>query len=103
METKPEDLIEETEKNLYQISEKELQNNIQTFQSSVEGNRLAKKHTKGRPVVGISSDFTDLDAKLGGFHPSDLIIIAGGPQWERHLWQQILHSTLLEMLMIRKI
>ena len=82
METKPEDLIEETEKSLYQISEKGLsQNNVQTFQSSVEeAVELAKKaFEKDSSVVGISSDFTDLDSKLGGFHPSDLIIIAGRP------------------------
>ena len=82
MEIKPEDLIEETEKHLYQISERGTsQNNIQTFQSSVEeAIELAKKaYEKDSSVVGISSEFTDLDAKLGGFHPSDLIIIAGRP------------------------
>ena len=82
IEKKPEDLIEEAEKNLYQISEKGTsQNQIQTFQTSVEeAIELAKKaFEKDSSVVGISSDFTDLDAKLGGFHPSDLIIIAGRP------------------------
>ena len=82
VEIKPEDLIEETEKNLYQISEKgTAQNNIQTFRSSIEeAIELAKKaFEKDSSVVGISSDFIDLDAKLGGFHPSDLIIIAGRP------------------------
>ena len=82
IEIKPEDLIEEAEKNLYQISEKGTsQNQVQTFQTSVEeAIELAKKaFEKDSSVVGISSDFTDLDAKLGGFHPSDLIIIAGRP------------------------
>ena len=82
IDIKPEDLIESAEKELYQISERGLsQNNIHTFQSSVEeAIDLAKKaFEKDSSVVGISSDFTDLDAKLGGFHPSDLIIIAGRP------------------------
>ena len=82
IEVKPEDLIEEAEKGLYQISERGTnQNNIQTFQSSVEeAIELAKKaYEKDSSVVGISSDFVDLDTKLGGFHPSDLIIIAGRP------------------------
>ena len=82
IEKKPEDLIEEAEKNLYQISEKGTsKNQVQTFQTSVEeAIELAKKaFEKDSSVVGISSDFTDLDAKLGGFHPSDLIIIAGRP------------------------
>ena len=82
IDVKPEDLIEEAEKGLYQISERGTnQNNIQTFQSSVEeAIELAKKaYEKDSSVVGISSDFVDLDTKLGGFHPSDLIIIAGRP------------------------
>ncbi len=82
IEVKPEDLIEEAEKGLYQISERGTnQNNIQTFQSSVEeAIELAKKaYEKDSSVVGISSDFVDLDTKLGGFHPSDLVIIAGRP------------------------
>ncbi len=82
LDTKPEDLIEETEKSLYQISEKGTsKNNVRTFQSSLEeAVELAKKaFEKDSSVVGLSSEFTDLDTKLGGFHPSDLIIIAGRP------------------------
>ena len=30
-------------------------------------------------IVGVATGFTDLDKKLGGFHPSDLIILAGRP------------------------
>lgn len=30
-------------------------------------------------IVGISTGFTDLDQKLGGLHPSDLIIVAARP------------------------
>ena len=82
LEIKPETLIEEAEKDLYQISEKGIaQNNIHSFRSSVEeAIELAKKaYEKDSSVVGISSNFTDIDNKLGGFHPSDLIIIAGRP------------------------
>ncbi len=82
VETRAEDLIEEAEKDLYQVSEQgTVKNNVQTFQSSLEeAIELAKKaYEKDTSVVGISSDFTDLDTKLGGFHPSDLIIIAGRP------------------------
>ena len=82
IDIKPEDLIEDAEKNLYQISEKgSSKSNVQSFQSSIEeAIELAKKaFEKDSSVVGLSSDFTDLDMKLGGFHPSDLIIIAGRP------------------------
>ncbi|HEX2150941.1 MAG TPA: replicative DNA helicase, partial [Stellaceae bacterium] len=30
-------------------------------------------------IVGVATGFTDLDKKLGGLHPSDLIILAGRP------------------------
>jgi replicative DNA helicase len=82
MDVKPSDLIEEAEKNLYQISEKGTSShNVQTFKSSVEEaiELATKAFEKDSSVVGISSEFRDLDAKLGGLHPSDLIIIAGRP------------------------
>ena len=82
MDVKPSDLIEEAEKDLYQISEKGIStHNVQTFKSSVEEaiELATKAFEKDSSVVGLSSDFRDLDAKLGGFHPSDLIIIAGRP------------------------
>ena len=78
----PSKLIEEAEKDLYQISEKGIQShNIQTFKTSIEEavELATKAFEKDSSVVGISSDFRDLDQKLGGFHPSDLIIIAGRP------------------------
>ena len=82
MDTKPSDLIEEAEKDLYQISEKGIStHSVQTFKSSVEEaiELATKAFEKDSSVVGLSSDFRDLDTKLGGFHPSDLIIIAGRP------------------------
>ena len=82
MDVKPSDLIEEAEKDLYQISEKGIStHNVQTFKSSVEEaiELATKAFEKDSSVVGLSSDFRDLDSKLGGFHPSDLIIIAGRP------------------------
>ena len=82
LDTKPDDIIEETERDLYQISEKgSMQQHVKTFENSLtEAIELARKaFEKDSSVVGLSSEFRDLDAKLGGFHPSDLIIIAGRP------------------------
>ena len=78
----PNELIENAERDLYQISEQGISNSgIQTFTTAVEeAVELAKKaFEKDSSVVGLSSHFRDLDNKLGGFHPSDLIIIAGRP------------------------
>ena len=76
MDVKPSDLIEEAE-NLYQISGKGTSShNVQTFKSSVEEaiELATKAFEKDSSVVGISSEFRDLDAKLGGLHPSDLTL-----------------------------
>ncbi len=78
----PNELIENAERELYQISEKGMgAGGVQTFTTAVdEAIELARKaYEKDSTVVGLSSHFTDLDNKLGGFHPSDLIIIAGRP------------------------
>ena len=82
MDSNPSDLIEEAEKDLYQISEKGTQShNVQTFKSSIEEavELMHKAFENDSSVVGISTDFRDLDQKLGGLHPSDLLIIAGRP------------------------
>ena len=82
MDVKPGDLIEDAEKDLYQISEKgTTKNKVQSFRSSVEEaiELTTKAFKKDTSVIGLSSGFRDLDAKLGGFHSSDLIIIAGRP------------------------
>ena len=74
--------MEEAEKDLYQISEKGTQaHNVQTFRSSIEEavELMHKAFENDSSVVGISTDFRDLDQKLGGLHPSDLLIIAGRP------------------------
>ena len=34
---------------------------------------------KSGRIVGVATGFTDLDKKLGGLHPSDLIVLAGRP------------------------
>ncbi len=82
MDVNPSDLIEEAEKDLYQISEKGTQaHNVQPFKSSIEEavELMHKAFENDSSVVGISTDFRDLDQKLGGLHPSDLLIIAGRP------------------------
>ncbi len=82
IDVNPTDLIEDAEKDLYQISEKGTQaHNVQTFKTSLEEavELATKAFEKDSSVVGLSTNFTDLDQKLGGLHPSDLIIIAGRP------------------------
>jgi len=39
----------------------------------------ARAFTRGEGVSGLSTGLRDLDAKMGGLHPSDLVILAGRP------------------------
>ena len=82
MDTNPGDLVEEAERDLYQIAEKgSSAHNVQTFKTSMEEAvaLMTKAYEKDSSVVGISTDFRDLDQKLGGLHNSDLLILAGRP------------------------
>ena len=38
-----------------------------------------------RGIVGVPTGLTDLDAKLGGLHKSDLIILVADHQWVKLL------------------
>ncbi len=78
----PEDLIEETESRLLALvqdgpsSEQELPM-AQAIQNALK--RANDAHKKGGGLRGLSTGLADLDAKLGGLAPSDLIIIGGRP------------------------
>ena len=74
--------IEDAEKRLFELAESgDIRGGFVTLKDSVgkaiENAELAYK-TAGH-VTGVPSKITDLDKKLGGLHPSDLIILAGRP------------------------
>jgi replicative DNA helicase len=74
--------IEEAEKALYRVAEKgrygEGPLGFDTaLAQAVQSAELAL--ARGGSISGLPSGFTDLDALLGGLHPSDLIIVAGRP------------------------
>ncbi len=76
------DLIDESEQQLYQLSESgRLSSGFQSFvkstNSAVEMAKLAVSRHSG--LAGLPTGFVDLDRRLGGLHPSDLIIVAGRP------------------------
>jgi replicative DNA helicase len=78
----PAEQIDEAEKALYRVAERSrfgegpLGFDVALAQavSSAE-----KALARGGHISGVPSGFTDLDALLGGLHPSDLIIVAGRP------------------------
>ena len=81
-ERTPKELLEDAEKNLYQLSENSRYNEgaLEFFESmrrTVESAERAQ--ARGGRISGITSGFTEIDNLLGGLQPSDLLILAGRP------------------------
>jgi len=75
-------IIEETEKNLFDLAEKGSFNSTlvkfdEAMRQTIEMASNAYKNEDG--IVGVPTGLSDLDGRLGGLHKSDLIIIAGRP------------------------
>ncbi len=75
-------LIEETEKTLFDLAEKGNFNSSlikfdEAMKQTIEMASNAYKNEEG--IVGVPTGLSDLDNRLGGLHKSDLVIIAGRP------------------------
>jgi replicative DNA helicase len=74
--------IERAESRLYAMAESgSAQGDFVTLRDSIKSSiERAEKafNTKGE-VTGVTTGLKDLDSKLGGLHPSDLLILAGRP------------------------
>jgi replicative DNA helicase len=78
----PKEQIEEAETALYRVSEGEAQEGgVKTFlAASTEAiTNVERAFNSGGKVSGITTGLTDLNAKMGGLHKSDLLILAGRP------------------------
>ena len=74
--------IEAAEKQLFEIAtqgrtERGFQPFTQALALAIQTAETAFK--RDSHVVGVTTGFVDMDKKLGGLHPSDLIIVAGRP------------------------
>ena len=82
LETNGQNIIEKTEKSLFDLAEKgSFNSNIIKFDEAMKQTidmASAAYKTEGG-IVGVPTGLRDLDYKLGGLHQSDLIIIAGRP------------------------
>ena len=80
--SEPRDQITEAEQHLYKLGEQGVaERGFQSFlKAAVEAvNTANAAYQRGGGLSGISTGLTDLDKKLGGLHPSDLLILAGRP------------------------
>lgn len=82
LESKASDFIEQTEQRLFDLAttgsmDRGFIKFSDALAESIETAQIAYK-TDGH-VVGVTTGLIDLDKKLGGLHPSDLLILAGRP------------------------
>ncbi len=80
-EAKVENLLDEAEQKIFQISQKHLKQNFISVKSLLDGTfeRIDELHREGGKVRGLPTGFYDLDNKLAGLQKSDLIILAARP------------------------
>ena len=82
VESEPKDQIVDAEQRLYKLAEQGVaERGFQSFLKAVTDavNVANAAYQRDGGLAGISCGLTDLDKKLGGLHPSDLIILAGRP------------------------
>ncbi|MEM0928562.1 MAG: replicative DNA helicase [Pseudomonadota bacterium] len=78
----PQKQVEAAEKELYALAETGTYGGgFQTFESALTDaiQTAQAAFNRGGGLSGISTGMRDLDQKLGGLHPSDLLILAGRP------------------------
>jgi replicative DNA helicase len=76
------DQIEEAEQALYQLAETGTSSTgFVPFADALRGavELAAEAYGRDGGLAGVSTGLVDLDQKLGGLHPSDLLILAGRP------------------------
>ena len=82
VEASPRDQIEATERRLYELAESgKYDGGFQKFSEALTAavDMAAKAYQRDGKLSGIATGLTDLDAKMGGLQPSDLVILAGRP------------------------
>ncbi len=82
VESEPEEQIVEAEQRLYLLGEQgQSDTGFQSFLKAVTDavNVANAAYQRDGGLAGLSTGLTDLDTKLGGLHPSDLLILAGRP------------------------
>ena len=78
----PRDQIEDAERRLYDLAETgKYGGGFQKFETALTNavEMAARAYQREGKLSGLATGLTDLDTKMGGLQPSDLIIVAGRP------------------------
>ncbi|MCC8960075.1 replicative DNA helicase, partial [Bradyrhizobium sp. Pear77] len=82
IDSPPAELIERAEQRLYDVAEtRRFGGGFETFDTALSHaiDRAAQAYQSAGKLSGLPTGLRDLDAKMGGLQPSDLIILAGRP------------------------
>jgi replicative DNA helicase len=82
LDSEPKDQIVEAEQALYQLGEQgKVDKGFQSFlRAATDAVKVANAaYRRDGGLAGLSTGLIDLDGRLGGLHPSDLLILAGRP------------------------
>src|SRR4051812_6843597 len=82
LELSARDQIEQAEQQLFSLAETGgVSQGFVTFADALHGAvaMAAEAHSRDGGLAGVSTGLIDLDQKIGGLHPSDLIILAARP------------------------
>lgn len=82
VDSDPKDQIIDAEAKLYKLAEQgQTESGFKSFlKAATEAvNVTNAAYQRGGGMAGVSTGLADLDKKLGGLHPSDLLILAGRP------------------------
>jgi replicative DNA helicase len=73
--------LSEAEKAIFTVSQQRLGGNLRSLAEVVDGvyDQAAALANQTGDLLGVPSGFTDLDALLGGWQGSDLVLVAGRP------------------------
>jgi replicative DNA helicase len=76
-----EDLLDQAERNIFQITESQIKPSFFRIKSILKESfkTIEKLYESQEIVTGVPSGFSEIDKLTSGFQPSDLIIIAGRP------------------------
>ncbi len=76
-----EDILDQSEQKLFHVSQKQLKQNFVPINAVLHSTfeRIDELHRDKGKLRGVPSGYIDLDALLGGFQKSDLVILAARP------------------------
>ncbi|MBI2871494.1 MAG: replicative DNA helicase [Candidatus Omnitrophica bacterium] len=74
-------VLDQAEQTILAISEKRIEGRFVPFKEVVKESieMIERVYQKQEAVTGLATGYIDLDAMTSGFHPSDLIVVAGRP------------------------